>query len=1396
MRHHLSAKFQTFILIRIFALFAVFPVPYGSLRANIQNLQFNHLKVKDGLSQSWVRAILQDRCGFIWFGTSDGLNKYDGYTFTVYKNIPNNPNSLHNNTITALHENTDGNLWIGTLGGLCFYNREHDQFIRRKHWPQTEITGFLPLRDGRLYLKTRTPTQYLYIPANDSVLSFVIYNDENDPDAGSNHVNDFFMDRQGRLWFGTFNGVHIWDSHDKYFTYLLKNTDVAERNIIGPICEDRQGRIWIGTYNNGLILLKSCDTKPEFIYFRHEVNNENSLTAGPIFSLLEDRHGRLWIGTEEGGLDVLDLNNFQEDNYVFHHYRYEPFNDFSISHNSIYALYEDRQGTIWIGTYGDGVDFFNPLTKKFVHFKQNPDNPNSLNNNTVKAFFEDGDLLWIGTEGGLNSFDKKTNSFRHYVHDPNDPQSLGANTVYTIFKDSRQNLWVGTYGGGLNLLNRYDGTFVRFVPTSDDNSIGSERISSIIEDRQGNLWIGTIGGGLNRFDYERKSFIKFVNRVDDPESLSNNWVRGLFETHPGEIWISNDASVDLFDQIKGTFKHFTNENYNESINFKRSRVFFEDSQNHLWLGSQGSLNVLNRDTGQFKSYFETDGLPDNQIKGILEDDHGNLWISTNKGISKFIDGINQPVNPVFKVYDAGDGLQGNEFVERSCYKGRDGRMYFGGTNGFNFFHPDSLQENPYKPEVMLTRLLISNKPVEITSPNSPLKAHINLTKNLILSYKHSVITFEYTALNYIIPEKNQYAFKLEGFEEDWNYVGNKRSATYTNLDPGTYIFRVIAANNDGLWNKDGLSVLIKIVPPWWRTSLAYVVYLLLLIGLFYFIWRFQLNRERMKHQLKLEHEHAEKLEQINQMKTRFFSNITHEFRTPLTLIMGPIRKVLTEDKSQYFKPEYDVILRNSQKLYRLINQLLDLSRLEAGAMPLKTRKENIIPFLADLISLFNPLAEQKNIQLQFTGENIAINSKEILELYFDRDKLEKIVTNLLSNAIKFTPENGEVKVILKKLNGFVEIMFFDNGIGIPPENLDKIFDRFFQVDESYTREYEGTGIGLALIKELVELHHGTINVESASNSGTRFTVRLPLGKAHLKPEQIFDTESPERTESEFSEPDLKLSDNTQESNTGEKSRKSKKHLPVVLIVEDNTDLRKYLQNSLEMSYQISEAVNGEQGLELAIDLMPDLIVSDIMMPKLDGFELCKRIKIDERTSHIPVILLTARASIDSKIEGLETGADDYITKPFEMRELQTRAHNLIQQRRQLRLRFNRQSGLKPEEIATNSVDEEFLTKAVAILEKNINNPNFNVSQFAKKIAISRTHLNRKLQALTGQSTSQFILVFRLNRAAQLLTNKSGTVLEISYAVGIESVSYFSKAFRKHFGVSPSGYKKSSSNLKN
>jgi len=822
-------------------LFIVLLVSFAT--AQIKDIQFKHLTINDGLSHGWILSIIQDKYGFIWIGTNDGLNSYEGYNFRVYKNNPRDQYSISSSNVMFLFEDSRGDLWIGTATGLNLYDRKNDRFIQYPEIPRGSIFSIAEDKDKILWISTAIEL-YRFDSKNDSVRIYtqsIITHNKTDLNTGGHRV--IFIDSRNNLWIGSSYGLHLYNKEkDSFINYYYndKNPHSLSNNDVYSILEDKTGRIWIGTAA-GLDLFTNAQDRPSngvFVHYQNSKYDPNSISQGTILSLLEDDKHNLWIGIENGGLDILDLDTYKKDVNRFVHYKNNPNRGTSLSNNSVYSLFQDKQGSIWIGTFGNGINIINPGSEKFIHVENEPGISNSLNNNQVNVFLEDNDFLWIGTEGGLNRYHKKDGTFKHYVHDPLNKRSIGSNAVWALCKDKRGNLWVGTWGGGLNRFDSKTETFEHYYyDPKDTNSIGSNNMFSVFEDSRGNLWVGTMGGGLNMFDSKKKIFTRYNT---SNSGIATNYVQAIIETQNGDLWL---ASVDGFSHLDITTKRFERfqniENDSTSLSSNRSMSIFEDSKGNIWMGTDVGLNLFNKVTKGFTRYQKEHGLPDNSINSIVEDKHGNFWIGTNKGLSKFINAINLPAKPEFKNYTYGDGLQGHGFSQRSCLRGSDGMIYFGGSNGFNVFDPDKITENTFIPPIVITDFQVFNKSVPIGEKGY--ESAIEKTEDLTLSYKQSVFSFDFAALNYISSSKNQYAYKMEGFDNDWNYVGTKRTATYTNLDPGKYIFRVKGSNNDGVWNEKGIALPIVITPPYWETIWFRLFLVVVAAGIVFWIYRWRMQ---------------------------------------------------------------------------------------------------------------------------------------------------------------------------------------------------------------------------------------------------------------------------------------------------------------------------------------------------------------------------------------------------------------------------------------------------------------------------------------------------------------------------------------------------------------------------
>ncbi|MDF1550068.1 MAG: response regulator [Bacteroidales bacterium] len=1019
--------------------------------------------------------------------------------------------------------------------------------------------------------------------------------------------------------------------------------------------------------------------------------------------------------------------------------------DFQISNSSILGVLLDSEQNLWLGTDGKGLIKYNTLTKKYKIYLADKTSPGALQDNVIRTIYEDIDHnIWIGTyKGGLSRYNKKSETFKTFIYNPKVPQSISYNDVVSIIEDNKKRLWVATNGGGLNLYNNNNESFTRFS-TKDfitKTTICSDWLTCLFIDSKDNLWIGSFWG-LSKFDPEEYRFKNYFNNADNPKSLSSNIVF--------------------------------------SIN--------EDKFGNIWVGTKMSLNKLNLQTDEFKHFGVKDGLPNNVVNSILTDDSSNLWLATNNGLARF----NYESNEVKSFYYQ-DGLVSNEFIHNSSYKTPKGQFLLGSVFGFNSFFPDSIKDARYFPKVLITDFKIFNKSVPIginKDGRTILEQSITVTKEIELNHYDNSFSFDFVALDYIHPEQILYSCKMEGFEENWNYLDHKRRfITYTNLDPGTYTFIVRASNKLEAWGDNDTRIIIQINPPLWKTGWAYLIYFIFAVGTGLFFWKLNFDRIKAKNQVRIERIKQAQVDQLNQSKLEFFTNISHEFRTPLTLIIGPIETLLENEKlGAQIKRSLSMMSRNAHRLLRLVNQLLDLRKIEKGKLKLQARQTDLIKFVSEIYESFEELAKRKNITFLLEKKT------QELYMYFDHDKLDKILFNLLSNAFKFTPTNGTIGIkIIEELveyenfsNGAVHILVKDNGRGMSPEHLEQIFERFYQSPEALGTIQRGTGIGLSLTKSLVEIHHGQISVESQKGEGSIFTIKLPLGHEHLAADEIIAPEISEPINADAQPVVLEGYENaTFGYSNGEMAGET---APLILLVEDNEDVRTYIKNGLADKYRIAEAENGKEGIKSAHELMPDLIISDVMMPEMDGIAFCKKIKTELVSCHIPVILLTAKTSIEHRIEGLETGADSYIPKPFNPKHLLIRIEKLIELRQKLKEKFKNESDFEPINMAVTSTDERFLKKTIELIKLKIADTELGVENLGEEIGMSRSNLHRKLKSLVGQTPSEFIRTIRLKQAAHLLSSEDIPVSEIAYLVGFSSPSYFASCFHKLYSLTPTQYK--------
>jgi len=1351
-------------------------------------VKFKHIGINEGLSQNSVFCMLQDHDGLVWIGTEDGLNKYDGYEFTVYKHKNEDKTSLSHSQINALLEDDAHNLWVGTSGGLNIMDSRTEKFNHIKisvvHYDENRdfISSLVKDKNGNIWigsydgLKMYDKQQKKYLSYNPAGLPAVNYN--------LNKVKAIYLDKNKIMWISIGPDFMRFDIDKRQFLPLppvLQQNLTLRKSNVRVIRQDNSGNYWFGTESAGLY---KFNIKSNTLL---NYNTSNSaLTTNVVRDIMTFSDTALWIGTRNG----LDILNTRTNSFSSYHYnRFDPS---ALSHNSVRSFLKDKSGNIWIGTFAGGINTYDAESENFKNITEQTGQKPGLNHSVVSSILLNNDgTLWVGTEGGgLNYVDRKKAIFKNY------PVQEGrktdqSNIVKSITRADDGSLWIGSYDGLVH-FNPSQGTTQMYTLNKEREDQDKKlEITSVLNGTDG-LWVASNGSGL--YFVNKKGQIKvFLHGADNKATLSSDNLTVVLKDPAGNLWVGSQRGLNYYNAKNDTFTRFLNDpDNNQSINNNSVLSLFIDSKNRLWVGTQGGLNFYNAATHNFYPITESEGLANNVIHAIQQGSDGSLWISTNKGLSNIhIESDHLPFNRAglgILNYTIDDGLQSNQFSERAVAKAKDGELLFGGINGISSFYPDKLIRNNVKPNIVFTDFEIKDKLITVLSENSPLKNPINDTKHITLTYDEAFIGIKFAALNYIDPGKNQYAYKLEGLhnDNDWHYVGNQRTATYTNLSEGDYIFKVKAANNDGIWNNNPKTLRITILPPSWKTWWAYLIYAAAILSLLYLFYYYSFKTAKLKHELDIEHMLHEKDEELAQRKLSFFTNISHEIKTPLTLILAPIEKLINMNEgNNKVQNQLMLMQRNGDRLIRLINQLLDFRKFESGNMKLNAGKSDIVKFAKEVVTAFEAYALDRKIKLKF------LSDVRSLLVWYDADKLEKILYNLLSNAIKFTPADGEVSLSLTKTdNNFIALSVRDNGIGISEEKQQHLFEQFNHNPDTNINA-TGSGIGLAFTKGLVELHHGKIQVDSnpardGDDGYSVFTVILPLGNAHLKNDEI----SPKQTDSEHissycndqsatKEPVKYLMSGVEDNTANEK--------PLMLIVEDNIEVLEFVASSFEHNFHIHKASNGLEGWQKAIEIIPDIVISDVMMPEMTGTILCSKLKADTRTSHIPVILLTARTPLIYKIEGLETGADDYITKPFSLRVLETRVNNLLELRKKLRERFSKDVYLQPTNMAITSPDEKFLKKVMEFIDMNMEEATLNVEEMGREVGMSRVTLYRKIKALTNQTAIEFIRNVRLKRAAQLLEQNKLYVNEVAYMVGFTDVDYFRKCFKEQFGYTPKEY---------
>ncbi|MEW5867798.1 MAG: two-component regulator propeller domain-containing protein [Chloroflexota bacterium] len=1114
-------KGKPFNIVYLLIILALFASP---LQAHAQQAppRFGHLSIEQGLSQVTVYSIFQDRQGLMWFGTEDGLNRYDGYTFRVYKRDPEDPHSLSANTVRAIYEDSSGVLWVGTDGGgLNRFDRATQQFSHYRHDPNDPyslsydtVTAIHENASGKLWIGTDGGLNS-FDPATGKFTRYL--HDPNDPHSlSADSITAIAEDASAGLWISTWGGGldHFEVASGEFSHYRndpANANSLASDDVTWVLASERDGTLWIATMN-GLDAFNLHTG--EFTHYRNVPGDPYSLRINEVTKLLEDSSGTLWVGTTNG------LSEFDRQEKRFVHYRNNPHDLNSINPSEVYSLYEDRSGVLWVGTDVGGLNKLDPKTRRFQHYRHDPDNPASLDSNTVWSIYADpAGTLWVGTAGGgLNQLDRESGQFIHYQPDPANPGSLSSPSALAVYRDSIGAIWVGTWDEGLNRLDPGEGVGGQFThyrhDPNDPNSLAGNIVWAISEDSYGALWFGSFDAGLNRFDRETQQFERFQHDPNDPGSLSPGVVLTIYEDRARTLWVGTTQGLNRFERQSATFRHYQNNPANlDSLASNAVAAIFEDSSGRLWLGTDDGLDLFDRAAETFTHYTEKDGLANDAVACILEDEQGNLWISSNKGLSRF-----DPSSEVFKNYDVRDGLQSNEFNRGACFKGRDGTLYFGGVNGFSAFQPAQIVDNPHLPPVVITELRILNKPVGIGGDSPLQKAIEGYTQadGLTFSYWDYVFSFEFAALDYSIPEKNRYAYMLEGFDPEWVYVDStRRFATYANLPAGDYTLRVKGSNNDGVWNEEGARLYIHVTPPPWLTWWAYTIYALLAAGVVAGVWRYRSNALQRKHleqTMWAVQGERDRIAALLEARRQLVATLSHDLRTPVAVVRGHLEAALMDEERWQPPPRrtLEIVLQELDRLRALLDDLFTLSRLEVNQLAL-----SLAPLDAGALALRavtamqDPAWRQGRVQVvgstnEETNKRMGASNGQVDEeiittgtrlwVMADEGRLMQVLMNLLHNAVRHTPPGGVVVVSVDRQEEAVNIHVRDTGEGIHPDDLPRIWERFYRGQSGGAPAVGGAGLGLALVKELVGAMKGSVGVESALGEGSCFTITLPLAR--------------------------------------------------------------------------------------------------------------------------------------------------------------------------------------------------------------------------------------------------------------------------------------------------------------
>lgn len=1260
------ALFRLVLILGVFS--ASIPIAFAEAGKGkiVDHLPFVRLLVDQGVSIGSVETIHQDVQGYMWFGGLDGLVRFDGYNWVPFRHDPQDPHSLSSNVVWDIFEDKQGVMWVATDGGLNRYDRELGQFNAFRHDdndPQSIITDYTRSiaedAEGNLWLATFGGL----VRFDKTRQHFTAYrtDEQNENSLSSVALRRVFVDSTGIIWIGNNEaGLNRFDPRTGLFVrypYKVTTSNGTSGGAVVSIFEDTDGYIWLGLDGGGL---NRFDPRSNtFEHFLYDADSPRGLAHSIVTSIVEDEHGTLWIGTEGG------LQEFNRQTHEFRLYVNNPNEKSSLSSSVIRSLYLDRNKDLWVGNFPTGVNFLDTSNRVFNTYRADPDNANSLSHGSVLAIEEDPEgNLWLGTDGGgLNHFDRTTGKYTHYKHNPKDPASIGADAVLSVERDYDGSVWLGTWRGGANHFDPFTGKSKNYTTGPEGQGfIRNENVWSILNDRQNTLWLATIGGGLNRFDRKTEKFTFY--RIQEPFKVPFDVVWKVYQDRKNRIWVGTGDGLGLYVPEKDYFTFYKNDPANpSSLSFNVVLDMAEDKDGNLWVATRGGgLNRFNERTGDFTHITKADGLASDVLHSVVADAMGNLWVGSASGLTRF-----DPTLKKFNIFNEQNGLQGNQFNIGAGLKLSSGEMVFGGTNGFTIFNPAELKFNAYVPPVAIVDFQIFNKPVVIGAEGSPLTKTISETQEITLNYKQSVFSFSFVAMSFRNLSSNRFAYIMEGFEKDWNYVDvNRRNATYTNLDPGTYVFRVKAANNQGLWNEKGTSIVLHILPPPWKTWWAYALYVLIVAGII-------AAYVHAQHQKILDERKINKrLQQLDKLKDEFLANTSHELRTPLNGIIGLAESLIDGVggvQSEVSRGNLEMIASSGKRLERLVNEILDFAKLKEHCLTLYPKALDLHAMTNVVFALSQPTIMGKEIQL------VNSISKQVPLVYADEDRVQQILHNLIGNAIKFT-KSGYITVSAHLMMEHLEICISDTGIGIPSAELEHIFDSFHQVEGSAERQFGGAGLGLAVTKQLVELHGGQIKVKSNLGVGSRFCFTLPLLAGGDAQQSLQNDEEPssrlagahkaekisgENYEQTSSSPAAGAAQKSRSVNTEIKPSRivantvKENSQFVILVVDDEQVNRQVLINHLSLQhYQVVSATNASEALSAVRNQNIDLVLLDVMMPGMSGYDVCKKLRLEYSSHELPIIFLTAKTQVNDLVTGFSLGANDFLTKPISRDELLAR----------------------------------------------------------------------------------------------------------------------------------------------